>query len=273
MTINYRKFLSNTLKAPQLLQHKVYQNFPSVFGFEIKNNLVQFYRNDAIFKTVFSFNHFIEFFSQFPDLDMKVSLQAYDRFGCSLGLQSFTLSKKGAAQIFLNELFVGLDEYGMFSASLKLKPNYLEKLFYLGTIAPQFMTLYIPLNENNSPQMVHSHKHQQGYLWTPRNHVRHSGHVEILKDLNKFQVFVLNSCNSRLNFKMQLFNSRTNEWVGERKVDIEGYATACLTFNRSEFENSVEGLSFKYYYNLSVDHKKPIIFRHFKNNNWSCNHT
>lgn len=273
MNINYRKLISKAFKLPQVVRHKVYQAFPSFLGFEINNNLLQLYRNDDVFRTAFSFNHFIEFYSQLPDLEMLVSIRAYDRLGKLLGKKSFSIYKKGATQFFLNDLFSNLDEYGLFSVALKLRPSYVKSLFYLGAIAPQFMTLFVPLNENYSSQMVHSHKHQQGHLWLPRNHVRHSGHVEILKDVRRIHIFVLNSCRSEIKFKVQILDTQTNGLVIERTASIRGYSTVCLEFSRNDFQNSVEGLLFKYFYNRSVDHKKPIIFRQFTNENWSGNHT
>lgn len=269
--INYLRKVKN---FPKTARHELHKKWPQVFGLEVTENLVQFYRNDDVFRTMLSFNHFIEFFSQNKGVSVRFKIQAYKKNGHPCGTTAIDLHTQGVRQVFLDELFPQLDTYGIISVNMVLTPKYHPDLKYLGALSAQFMTVYAPKDQVSAPQMVHSHKRQQGYLPFRKKHPRLSSHFENIRDSQVVQFYVLNSSHSSLITEIKMIHPEKNTLLLQKDVEVPGYGCCVVELNRQDLiELNVDSCLLHYDFNRSVDHKKPIIFRKTISGSWSCNHT
>ncbi|PIS11930.1 MAG: hypothetical protein COT73_01305 [Bdellovibrio sp. CG10_big_fil_rev_8_21_14_0_10_47_8] len=260
---------------PSLVTHRLHEKFPEMLGHEVQGIPVQLYRHDQNFHTVLSFNHFVEFFSGIPKLDLRVQVEAFSHKGRSLGRNEIVLQRQGALQVDLSGLFPDLDHFGLFSVEMKVRPKFIPELSYLGTLHPHFMTVFLPQDKLSSPQMIHSHKLRQGHLLMPRLHRRPSSLLEPIGDLQNLEFYFLNSSASLINAQLNIFDSGSGQQLGARKMKIPGYGVQQIRLAEKDLADHAKDTMyrFEYLFDRSVDHKKPILFRQFKNQIWSCNHT
>lgn len=269
-----REILKKVKNSPQAFKQHLHGQWPSVFGFEVKGELVQFYRNDSVFETVLSFNHFVEFFTKYSNMHLSVLVKAYSQEGKFLGKGSFTVKDKGAFQVPLSQLAPGLDQFGMFSVSMKIEPKFAPEIQYVGALSPQFMTMLSPRDGKSAVQMIHSHKLKQGLFVLKRKHIRASSHVELLSDLQGIELFILNSGGSSMNSGLEVLDARTGQTIQTSQFQIPGYGVYNLKISPHDLHSKgAEAINFRYFFDRSVDHKKPILFRHFQTGSYSCNHT
>jgi hypothetical protein len=266
-----RQTLKKIKNSPERFKNFLHQKWPQQFGHQVRSELVQLYKNDSDFTTALSFNHFIEFFSSKPQINLQVSVKAWTRDGKALGTKTVQINSKGAFQVLLKDLFPNLDAYGLFAVGMKLTPKYSPELEYLGVLSPQFMTIFIPTQSPSAPQMIHSHKIKQGFLLMPRQHVRKSSDIEPLTGLKDLELYVLNSSASALQAEVHVNSMQTGTELQKRTVNIPGYGVQKVSLDPNQLQASEIG--FAYAFNRSVDHKKPILFRRFENGSVSCNHT
>lgn len=266
-----KKYLRHFRQLPARLKSFVHSRIPGIFGFETSNAMVQFYRNDTVFKTLVSFNHFIEFFTEYPDLEIEVVVRVYSRIGIQLSPANFHL-KQGAKQFFLEQLVPDLDEYGIFSLEFKLHPRYVEELNFLQKLSCQFMTIYVPQDELSAPQMIHSHKEIQGKVWVKRELLRKSNSIEQLKDLSTLQFYFLNPSRSPVQMRLVGIDLKTRQPFCNKSFLAQPYSCNQIELADGDF-STIENIYFIYQFNRNISHKKPILFRKFRSNQWSCNHT
>lgn len=260
--------------SPGLLKHQLHTQWPQIFGFEVKGELVQYYRNDSIFKTALSFNHFVEFFTKYTQMRIEIFVQAYSRSGQHLGKGSFKIQGQGSLQIPLETLIPNLDDFGLFSVSMKIEPHFVPELDYVGALSPQFMTILIPQDGKSAPQMLHSHKMKQGRFVMKRNHQRSSSHLELITDLEDLEIFFLNSGGAEMLAGLEILDSATGKKIEESHFQIPAYGSKSVKLSSQDLQRQdTRAITFRYLFNRSVDHKKPILFRHFKSGVYSCNHT
>lgn len=273
--MNLAKDLKKTLRQvrqwPIRFRQNLYSQFPQILGHQVHGSPVQLYRHDEQFTTALSFNHFVEFFSNVPKLDITVKIEAFDLLGRSLGQRKISLNKKGSFQFLLSDLYEKLDRYGLFSVSMKTENGFIDDLAYLGTFYPQYMTVLIPKDQLSSPQMIHSHKLRQGRILVSRTLRRGSSDIEISQGIQKLQFYFLNSSKSQLNARLDIFSGTDGSNLTEQEIKIPGYGIGLIEINPQQIGGSV--YRFEYQFDRNVDHKKPIVFRQFSDQSWSCNHT
>lgn len=256
---------------PQKFCRQLYASFPNLMGHMIHGSPVQLYRHDAQFTTAVSFNHFIEFFSNIPKMTITADIEVFCKDGKLLGKKSFTLEKKGSFQFLLSDLFENLDQYGLFSVSMTVLNGYIPELSYLGILYPQYMTILIPTDQLSSAQMIHSHKLKQGHLWTKRSLKRESSNIEISDQIQKLDFYFLNSSASPLLAQLDIHSAKDGRKIQTLATKIPGYGTGLVTVDPQNLEGNT--FCFEYHFDRNVDHKKPILFRQFLDQSWSCNHT
>jgi hypothetical protein len=267
------QLLREVKNSPAKLKHHLHSQWPEIFGHEIKAELVQFYRNDSLFTTILSFNHFVEFFTKYSDMKMEVFVTAYTRTGSLAGKGSFTLQSRGVFQKNLSELIPNLDDYGLFSVRMKVTPRYVPDINYMGALSPQLMTAFQPLDGKSTSQMIHSHKTKQGPFVLKRNHTRASSLIELIDDLKSLHSFYINSGGAPLHAGLDILDADTGNLLWQTDFDIAAYGISKVLIPVEELKKKTSAITFRYHYNRSVDHKKPILFRESLNGIYSCNHT
>lgn len=266
-----KKYLRTLRAYPGNIKSQMHVKYPETFGFETSKPMVQLYRNDSIFKTLVSFNHFVEVFTEYEKLTIEVTVQAYNRSGAKLKPEIFVISS-GAKQFYLHDLVGGLDEYGIFSLSFKLKPNFVKELSFLQKVSCQFMTLYVPQDEISAPQMIHSHKEIQARIWLSRTLQRKSNSIEPMADLTALQFYFVNPSASMVETDLVGFRSDNNQIATQKHFRALPYSCIRVELAPKDFIG-IDALGFTFKYNKNINHKKPIVFRKFRSRIWSCNHT
>lgn len=271
MIKSVKKYLRQLREQPARIKSAAHVRFPQVFGFEVSKPMVQFYRNDSVFRTLLSFNHFIEVFAEYQGLTLDVRVEAFDRSGQSLGVQTFKI-EAGARQFYLEQLFKNLDEYGMFTLAFKLDPAFVDELSFLQKLSSQFMTVYVPQDSKSAPQMVHSHKEQQGSIWLSRNLKRRSSSIESFGDIKKLEFYFINPSASEVD--VELAGMSLNHSSSPLKQNFKTKPYSCVKIEWPvEVLANEDSMAFVFTYNKNINHKKPIVFRQFQSDIWSCNHT
>lgn len=268
---NLKKNIRSILSIPRNLKHQLHEKFPRILGHEVIGTPVQLYRHDSIFTTAISFQHFVHFFSNFDQMSVVIQLEAFDRMGKSLGTRDFTISKKGSKQILLSTLFNHLDQYGMFSAEMKVLNGYFSEISYLGSLHPQYMTLYLPQDQKSSVQMIHSHKLRQNFVPLTRSLIRSSSFIHSWENCAQAEIYFINSCRSKIHVKADFQSLQSPDKKIHIENEVPGYGVGFSAINRESFPDSIYGL--EYTFDRNVDHKKPILFRKYIDGTWNCNHT
>jgi hypothetical protein len=259
-------------QLPALVVEKFYQvseekfiefkkMFPSIFGKPIKQNLIQLYRCDTEFNTLISIQNFLSFLVSDNETCIEYIFFVFDRYGNILAKVSRVLNPYEVLNCYLDELVgTSIDEYGMFSVCCDFKNNDIMKK--IGWVSPQFMTIYMPLNINHSPQLIHSHKCINYFPPPMRNITRKSSLVEIGKDIDSLDIFVMNSSKSPLYGNVSIIDQ-------QKFFNLNGLSTAKLNFTLETDD------VFNIYseFDRNVNHKKPLIFRKFKTGQISASHT
>lgn len=266
-----KKYLRTLRSQPGKIKSQAHIKYPNIFGFETSGPMVQFYRNDEVFQTLVSFNHFIEAFTDFSKINVEVQVQAYDRNGNACGAQKFSL-RLGAKQFYLHDLIKNLDAFGMFSLAFKLHPSFVEELEFLQKLSCQFMTIYVPKDGVSAPQMVHSHKELQGKIWLSRELIRRSNSIENLNAIVELQFYFINPSASFVETELIAESLDSSEVQLREKFLTPPYSCYQVILNSNHFQVT-NALGFTYKYNKNINHKKPIVFRKFKSGQWSANHT
>jgi len=240
-----------------------------LIGNIFKNRIMQLYINDENFKTFIYLNNFIKYFSLI-NVEIKITIKIYSLNGLLLKEKIFDISKSSSICIDLFKQFSGLDRHGYFTVSANINPRYNLKIKYLGSLSPQFMTVFVPRNNNSAPQMIHSHKRQQYSFAFKKPITRHSSHIENLDGVRAMSFYVLNSSRSSISANVVLICVETNCIIFNESIDIESYGTGLVKFNnRINCRNKV---SIKIKYSHYLSHTKPIIFREKISGIISANH-
>jgi hypothetical protein len=249
------------------------EKFFFVFGNNTNKNLIQLYRNDSLFKTIVSFNHFINYFSDYKKSKIIFYITAYNKIGKICGDSSFCLNLRGSNQFRLDDLINTLDDFGIFSVSIKIYPRSIKDISYLGTLSPQFMTLYEPQDKVSSIQMVHSHKKLHGFSLFPYNGSRSSANIEYSNNLKALNFYVLNSSLNKLNYSILLCDPKKGKVLRKISFMISAYGCKKVELNRNMLDQFPGLMLIKYEFDKPLSHVKPIVFRLTKMNLWSSNHT
>jgi hypothetical protein len=271
LTKEIKKSLRTLRDKPAQIKTWAHLKFPQWLGFEVSQPMIQYYRNDQIFGTLVSFNHFIETFTGFSDLSLRVFVTAYNRFGKSIGTHEFQINR-GARQFELDKVVSNLDVWGMFSLRFELSPGFVQDLFFLEKISSQYMTIYTPRDGKSAPQMIHSHKTQQGKILLKRRLRRDSRSIESCKNIGNFELFFINPSKSRVDIECQLESLHEQKIIFSKHLSLEGFAAEKIEWSPGNLKEN-QAVRFIYYFNRNVNHKKPILFRQFKSGAWTCNHT
>ena len=266
-----KKTLRQIRRWPTTIRHQLYQKFPDMLGHQVHGSPVQLYRHDQTFTTAVSFNHFIEFFSNLPRMNLSVIIEAFDKNGKSLGEKKLSLNQKGSFQFLLPELFPNLDSYGLFSVGMRVENKFIQELSYLGTLYPQYMTIFVPQDQVSAPQMIHSHKLRQGKVLVSRTLRRLSSDIETSQGILGIDLYFLNSSASRLKAQVDIFSGTDGKKLQSQPVNVPGYGIGHVHLNTLEL--NAPSFRFEYEFDRNVDHKKPILFRQFSDLSQSCNHT
>lgn len=153
-----------------------------------------------------------------------------------------------------------LDEYGVFTVHCNYESNAIQSL--LGFSSPQFMTIYVPKDINNAPQLIHSHKYINLFTPPKRKITRISSLVENGHDMHSICVFVINSSTASLSGNVTLRDCC-------EYFHIPRMAVAKLDFNSLPRD----GFNIASEFNRNINHKKPIIFRRFNSGRVTASHS
>jgi hypothetical protein len=257
------------------LKMEAQRRFPQWLGLPALGPYVQFYREDALFRTQFSiFNYYSTFYPEHEvRLDYRIS--AFDRSGKHLGSGDVILAAGESMQRDLSEVIPAkLDEFGLFSVMAKPVTQHVEQVKNLGTTTCQFMTLYFPADSRaQAPQIIHSHKLLQQH-WMPKSRIVRESHIsEDLSTRTLTEFYFLNSCPATTTAVLHVLDGMTGKELTQKAVAIPGHGVSQITLVSSEMPGSNGLLAFEYEFDRRISHQKPIVFRHQQHGIINCNHS
>jgi hypothetical protein len=239
---------------------------PGVFGSPIRQHMLQLYREDAEFSTTVSIPHHLSFLAPDTNITIEYNVVAYDRNGKLIGEKKHLVRHFETLQIPL-ETAVGhsLDEYGIFAISC-LYDTY-KGIDFLGQTSPQYMTMFLPRNLNNAPQIVHSHKYLDRLPPLRRKVVRHSSLFEGGENLTGISYFFLNSSNVPVRGKLRITSE--SELISENELMARSHGVCRVDVPLSgagPYRMACE-------LDRVTNHRKPIAFRTFASGMITASHT
>ena len=257
------------------LKTEAQRRFPHWLGLPALGPYVQFYREDALFKTQFSiFNYYSTFYPEYEvQLDYRIS--AFDRNGKLIGHGGVTLAAGESMQRALSEVIPAkLDEFGLFSVMAKPVTQHAEQVRNLGTTTCQFMTLYFPADSRaQAPQIIHSHKLLQQH-WMPKSKIIRESHIsEDLSTRTLTEFYFLNSCPATTTAVLHVLDGMTGKELTRKTVVIPGHGVGQIELVSSEIPDPNGLLAFEYEFDRRISHQKPIVFRHQQHGVINCNHS
>jgi len=249
---------------------------PKLLGPAIRGPLVQLYRADSDFTTEVGFVNYLTFYLLGADIDITVTVTAYDRDGRRLGRGRHRVGCKQALQRPLAELVDGpLDAHGLFTIKAAYDAGATDTIAFLGQTAPQFMTLFIPrVGGAAAPQLLHSHKVFQRSA-VPYSPCRWESPVmERLAAVETYSMFVINACRSRLAGRVELAGVERADAVWHADYGVPGRGVG-----RIDVRPAALGLPLDQPFRFACDfdrrtpHRKPILFRRFPDGSITGNHS
>jgi hypothetical protein len=239
---------------------------PGVFGSPIRQRMLQLYRNDAEFGTTVSIPHHLSFLAPDTNIDIRYNVAAYDRNGRLIGEKEHLVRHFETLQIPLEEA-IGrpLDEYGIFMVSCFY--NSYKGIDFLGQTSPQYMTMYLPKNSSNAPQIIHSHKYMERLPPLKRNVVRSSSLCEGDDGLTCISYFFLNSSNVQVRGKLTITSGAV--LVSENALMARRHGVCRIDIPLSgsgPYQMACE-------LDRAVNHRKPIAFRTFASGRITASHS
>lgn len=239
---------------------------PDVFGSPIRQDMLQLYRNDAEFTTMVSIPHHLSFLAPDTNIDILYEVAAYDRRGVLVGKKEHLVRHFETLQIPL-EIAVdrSLDEYGIFAVSCSYSSS--AGIDFLGQTSPQYMTMYLPKDSRNAPQIIHSHKYMDRFPPLKRTTLRRSSLYEGDEGLIGVSYFLLNSSNVPV--KGELTISSGSRLISKSNLTANGHGV-CRTDVRisgaGPYQMTCE-------LNRAINHRKPIAFRTFASGRITASHS
>jgi hypothetical protein len=239
---------------------------PDLFGAPIRQDMIQLYRNDAQFTTTVSIPHHLSFLAPDTNIDILYKVVAYDRRGALIGKKEHLVKHFETLQIPL-EVAVGrpLDEHGIFAVSCSYSSS--EGIDFLGQTSPQYMTMFLPKDSRNAPQIVHSHKYMDRFPPLKRKTVRHSSLSEGDQGLTGISYFLLNSSNVAV--KGVLTISSASRLISRSNLTASGHGVC-----RADVPLSGSGpYQMTCELDRAINHRKPIAFRTFASGRITASHS
>jgi hypothetical protein len=239
---------------------------PGVFGSPIRQRMLQLYRNDGEFGTTVSIPHHLSFLAPDTNINIRYNVAAYDRNGKLIGEKEHLVRHFETLQIPLEEA-VGrpLDEYGIFAVSC-FYDSY-KGIDFLGQTSPQYMTMYLPKNSSNAPQIIHSHKYMERLPPLKRSVVRASSLCEGDDGLTGISYFFLNSSNVQVRGKLTITSGAA--LVSESALTARRHGVCRIDIPLSgpgPYQMTCE-------LDRAVNHRKPIAFRTFASGRITASHS
>lgn len=251
------------------------RRFPRWLGLPVLGPYVQFYRQDALFKTQFSiFNYYSTFYPE-HDVRLDYRITAYDRNGRLIGSAELSLAAGQSMQRELAAVIPApLDEYGLFSVMAKPVTPHVEQVKDLGTTTCQFMTLYFPADERpQAPQIIHSHKLFQRH-WIPKSDILRASHIsEDISSRSLTEFYFLNSCPAATNVVLHVQDGTSGQELMRKSLTIAGHGVGRIALPTADIPESTALLGFDYAFDRRIAHQKPIVFRHQQHGVINCNHS
>jgi hypothetical protein len=239
---------------------------PNVFGSPIRQRMLQLYRNDAEFGTTVSIPHHLSFLAPDTNIVIEYSVAAYDRNGALIGEKKHLVRHFETLQIPLEEA-VGrpLDEYGIFAVSCTYDSS--EGIDFLGQTSPQYMTMFLPRNSSNAPQIVHSHKYMDRLPPLRRKVVRHSSLSEGDDGLTGISYFFLNSSNVPVRGKLTITSESGLVSESDLMAHRRGVCRVDIPLSGpGPYQMACE-------LDRVINHRKPIAFRTFASGRITASHS
>ncbi len=239
---------------------------PDVFGSPIRQGMLQLYRSDAEFTTTVSIPHHLSFLAPDTNIDILYEVVAYDRRGALIGKKEHLVKHFETLQIPL-EVAVGrsLDEYGIFAVSCSYSSS--VGIDFLGQTSPQYMTMFVPRDSKNAPQIIHSHKYMDRFSPLKRTTVRSSCLCEGDEGLTGISYFLLNSSNVAV--KGELTISSGSGVISKSNLTASGHGVC-----RADIALSGSGpYQMTCELDRAINHRKPIAFRTFASGRITASHS
>ena len=279
------KFLSEINTVPARLFNKfagfqkgavnrIRLTWPAVFGLPVETNLMQLYREDSEFSTWIDISNYASFFAAYDGVKVEFILTAYDREGEELGVAAVNLDAFQSLKTRLSSHVPGLDHYGIFTVNAKLWANDFSQIQFLLETSPQFMTCFIPRKADLSLQMIHSHKTLDSYLSIKKPNVRVSRVTENLSEMEELSIFFLNSSSHEVQSQLRV-QSFAGGILFQSGFALPPKGVHHLTWRPTAAVREGNDLFcfYEFSYDRVINHRKPIVFRRFKDGSVSANHT
>jgi hypothetical protein len=239
---------------------------PGLFGSPIRQRMLQLYRNDAEFSTTVSIPHHLSFLAPDTNIAIRYSVVAYDRNGKLIGEKQHLVRHFETLQIPLEAAVGGpLDEYGIFAVSCTYDSH--EGIDFLGQTSPQYMTMFLPRNSGNAPQIVHSHKYMDQFPPLKRRMIRRSSLCEGDDSLTGISYFLLNSSSVPVAGKLTVASDSGP--VSEKELAARGRGVCRVDVQlsgRGPYQMTCE-------LDRAINHRKPIAFRRFASGRITASHS
>ncbi len=257
------------------LEMKLKLRFPSLLGLPVMGPYVQFYRQDALFRTELSVFNFYSTFLPTIATQLTYYVTAYRRDGACIGSGQLVLEHGHSTTVAL-EAIIGkpLDDYGVFHVQATARSNDTTRATALGPTTGQFMTLYCPTDATRqAPQCIHSHKLFQALPIPYSPYTRTTGFTADLAGNPRNEFFFLNPCLSATRITLHAFDTLTGTKIAAFTRTIKGCGVERFTLTPADLGASSNPLTFTYEFDRRVSHMKPIVFHHHADGVVTCNHT
>jgi hypothetical protein len=265
----------NIQKILNYLKIYTQRRFPDLFGLPTQGPYLQLYREDNFFKTKISIFNYCSTFQGNKDVKLDYRITIFDRNGVETGFGKIILENGESLQEYLSDLIVGyLDNYGLFSVMATPITDDVAELNKLGVTTCQFMTIYYPTDRHRqAPQIIHSHKLFQNFRLPKTTVVRESNITEDFSYQDLTEFYLLNSCRSAIKIELYILDINTGHELITQKIIIPGHGVGLFELRSTDISEENSKAAFRYTFDRSISHQKPIVFRHQKNKVINCNHS
>lgn len=268
-----RKALKQVLPKPALdLVRRGLHALKDLKSVQMSGPVVQIYVNDTEVSSFLGINNFFSFLLSDVATKADVVMQFYDENGKPLLKRSFSLNHFATAQVSVRDLFLRAGvESSLGLVAITILPTRRWRKHYrrMGAIAPHFFMFH------SSKHGSLGHVHPLSIL-TSENAPSEpfvSNQVITLKGLTRVVLHQANPSFRAATVNVEFFDMRNPaNRFSKKTVTIPPLGVRKIAFDAKTFPEGLESVGF------AVDHlpssnSKPVIFRHFRDHQFSLSHS